>query len=66
MVGDIIHTTPITRLGMDSIRIMHMVAGEAIGETIMDGTVLLLIIRVFMPVDIQTIIGEHLQQEDLK
>ena len=51
---------------MDSIRIMHMVAGEAIGETIMDGTVLQLIIQVFMPVDIQTIIGEHLPLEDLK
>jgi hypothetical protein len=55
MVGDIIHIIHIIRLGMDSIRIMHTVAGEVIGVTIMDGMVLRLIIRVFIPVDILTI-----------
>ena len=52
MVGDIIHIIHIIRLGMDSIRIMHTAAGEVIGVTIMDGMVLRLTIRAFIPADI--------------
>lgn len=55
VVGDIIHIIHITRLGMDSIRIMHTAAGEVIGVTIMDGMVLRLTIQAFIPVDILTI-----------
>ena len=54
MVGDIIHTILITRLGMDSIRIMHTAAGEVIGATIMDGMALRLTIQLFMHEDIPT------------
>ena len=66
MVGDIIHTTHITLLGMDSIRIMHTVVGEVIGATITDGMVHRLIIRAFMPEDIRTFTVDHLQQDDLR
>ena len=66
MVGDIIHIIHIIRLGMDSIRIMHMVDGEVIGAIIMGGMVHRLTIRLYIQEDVRTTTVEHLYQEDQK